>query len=240
MTKTNTTHGIDLQLFADAGSLVNGTAGFVNASTGVTSAFDTTNTLAPELKSFYDTELLQEAAKKSGLCEKIFENFDERPKSLLYSIAMDSYMFALPGSGVGDSLEQQVYLATFNTIRHIADQGPCVIIGRCADYALADYPNHLSLFISAPLEVRIQRVAQRQNLTPEKARQLILKTDKRRASYYEYYSSKKWGSVDSYHFCIDSSYLGLGRTVELIQAMVAHKEHPIPSPTEEDPTRPRT
>ena len=189
---------------------------------------------------FYDKELLQEAAKKSGLCEKIFENFDERPKSLLYSIAMDSYMFALPGSGVGDSLEQQVYLATFNTIRHIADQGPCVIIGRCADYALADYPNHLSLFISAPLEVRIQRVAQRQNLTPEKARQLLLKTDKRRASYYEYYSSKKWGSVDSYHFCIDSSYLGLGRTVELIQAMVAHKEHPIPSPTEEDPTRPRT
>lgn len=58
MTKTNTTHGIDLQLFADAGSLVNGTAGFVNASTGVTSAFDTTNTLAPELKSFYDTELI--------------------------------------------------------------------------------------------------------------------------------------------------------------------------------------
>ena len=72
---------------------------------------------------FYDKELLQEAAKKSGLCEKIFENFDERPKSLLYSIAMDSYMFSLPGAGAGDSLEQQVYLATFNTIRHIAEQG---------------------------------------------------------------------------------------------------------------------
>ena len=79
---------------------------------------------------FYDKELLQEAAKKSGLCEKIFENFDERPKSLLYSIAMDSYMFSLPGAGAGDSLEQQVYLATFDTIRHIAEQGPCVIIGR--------------------------------------------------------------------------------------------------------------
>ena len=86
---------------------------------------------------FYDKELLQEAARKSGLCQQIFESFDERPKSLLYSIAMDSYMFALPGAGTGDSLEQQVYLATFNTIRHIADQGPCVIIGRCADYALA-------------------------------------------------------------------------------------------------------
>jgi len=186
---------------------------------------------------FYDKELLQEAAKKSGLCEKIFENFDERPKSFLYSIAMDSYSFALPGSGVGDSLEQQVYLATFNTIRQIAAQGPCVIIGRCADYALENDPNHLSLFISAPVDVRVARVAERHGLTPEKARQMIQKTDKRRASYYEYYSGKKWGAVDSYDFCIDSSYLGLSRTVELIQTMVAHKEHPIPSPTEIDPTR---
>ena len=186
---------------------------------------------------FYDKELLQEAAKKSGLCEKIFENFDERPKSLLYSIAMDSYMFALPGTGAGESLEQQVYLATFNAIRRIASEGPCVIIGRCADYALADDPNHLSLFIHAPMDVRIQRVAQRQNLTPEKARQLINKTDKRRASYYEYYSSKKWGSVDSYDFCLDSSYLGLSRTVELILAMVDHKENPHTSPTEIDPTQ---
>ena len=133
---------------------------------------------------FYDKELLQEAAKKSGLCEKIFENFDERPKSLLYSIAMDSYMFALPGTGVGDSLEQQVYLATFDTIRQIADKGPCVIIGRCADYALADHPDRLSLFIHAPLDVRIKRVAERQDISEEKARALINKTDKRRASYY--------------------------------------------------------
>lgn len=186
---------------------------------------------------FYDKELLQAAAKKSGLCEKIFENFDERPKSLLYSIAMDSYMFALPGTGVGDSLEQQVYLATFDTIRHIAEQGPCVMIGRCADYALADNPDHLSLFIYAPMNVRAERVAKRKNITPEAAKTLIQKTDKRRASYYEYYSSQKWGAVESYDFCLDSSVLGLGGTVELIRTMVEQKEHPIPSPTEEDPTQ---
>lgn len=184
---------------------------------------------------FYDKELLQEAAKKSGLCEKIFESFDERPKSLLYSIAMDAYPFGI--SGTGDSLEQQVYLATFETIRRLADQGPCVMIGRCADYALAENPDNLSIFIYAPMDVRIQRVARRQNLTPEKARQLIVKTDKRRASYYEYYSSRKWGAVDSYDFCLDSSYLGLGGTVELIRAMVDHKENPVPSPTEIDPTQ---
>ena len=186
---------------------------------------------------FYDKELLQEAAKKSGLCEKIIENFDERPKSLLYSIAMDSYMFALPGSGMGDSLEQQVYLATFNTIRQLAEQGPCVMIGRCADYALAENPNLLSLFICAPLEARIQRVAQRQNISPERARTVIAKTDKRRASYYEYYSSQRWGSVDNYDFCLNSSYLGLGGTVEMIRSIVEHRENPVPSPTEVDPTQ---
>lgn len=187
---------------------------------------------------FYDDELLQEAAKKSGLCEKVFESFDERPKSLLYSIAVDSFMFGLPGSTAGESLEQQVYLATFETIRNLAAQGPCVIIGRCADYALEDNPDHLNLFIYAPLEARMERVAKRQNISLEEARKLILKTDKRRASYYEYYASKKWGAVESYDFCLDSSYLGIGRTVELIQAMIAHKEHPITSPTEFDPTRP--
>lgn len=194
--------------------------------------------LAKELGiPFYDKEILRAAAEKSGLCEKIFENFDERPKSLLYSIAMDSYMFSLPGAGANDTLEQQVYLATFDTIRNIAEQGPCVIIGRCADYALADNPDLLSIFIHAPMDVRIRRVAERQAVSPEKARALIQKTDKRRASYYEYYSSQKWGAVDSYDFCIDSSYLGLGSTVELIRSLIDHKEHPVSSPTEVDPTR---
>ena len=80
---------------------------------------------------FYDKELLQEAAKKSGLCQKIFENFDEKPKSLLYAIAMDAYPLGFSGN-MGESLEQQVHLAIFKTIRQIAEEGPCVIIGRCA------------------------------------------------------------------------------------------------------------
>jgi len=185
----------------------------------------------------YDKELLQEAAKKSGLHTKIFESFDERPKSLLYSIAMDAYPLGF--TGAGDSLEQQVYLATFETIRHLADEGPCVLIGRCADYALADHPDHLSLFIYAPLEDRIRRVAERQNLTEDKAKALILKTDKRRAAYYEYYSSKKWGAVESYDFCLNSSYLGLSGTVELVRSIVDQRENPVPSSTEVDPTRPQ-
>jgi hypothetical protein len=173
---------------------------------------------------FYDKELLRKAAEESGLCEKIFENFDERPKSLLYSIAMDSYMFSLPGNGVSDSLEQQVYLATFEAIRNLAESGPCVIIGRCADYALAGRPELLRVFISAPMEKRVQTVAAREHLTPEKAKALIIRTDKRRASYYEYYSSQKWGAVGSYDVCLDSSVFGPEGTADLIGQIVERKE----------------
>ena len=185
----------------------------------------------------YDKELLKEAARQSGLSEKILESFDERPKSLLYSIAMDSYIFSLPGTGAGDSLEQQVYLATFDTIRNLAEKGPCVIIGRCADYALSENPNLLRLFVYAPMPERVKRVAERQNLSPEKAKTLIQKTDRRRASYYEYYTSRGWGEPESYDFCLNSGSLGLGGTVELVRSIVEQKEDPVPSPTEQDPTR---
>lgn len=181
--------------------------------------------LAKELNiPFYDKELLQKAAEESGLCEKIFDNFDEKPKSVLYSIVMDSYMFAVPGTNAGESLEQQVYLATYNTIRRIADQGPCVIIGRCADYALADHPKTLKLFIDAPMEARLKTVEARENLSPEKAKALIARTDKHRAAYYEYYSSQKWGGVNSYDFCLDSSVFGIDGSVELIKHMIEMKE----------------
>jgi cytidylate kinase len=90
---------------------------------------------------------------------------------------------------------------------------------------LQDDPNHLSLFIHAPLEARIQRICETQNLKPEKAEQVITKTDKRRAAYYEYYSSKRWGVVDSYNFCLDSHYLGIDGTVQLIRTLVEQREN---------------
>ena len=104
-----------------------------------------------------------------------------------------------------------MHLAIFKTIRHIAEEGPCVIIGRSADYALAENPNLLSLFISAPLEDRIARVAKRQKVTPEEAKSLIQKTDKRRASYCEYYASKKWGAVDGIRFLPEQQRTGSWR-----------------------------
>ena len=201
---------------------------------------DTGKKLAEDLGiSFYDKNILRMNSDESGIKESYFHLADEKAGNrLLYKI-INTLTPEKGAPSFGSDLISADNLFRFQSevIRKLAAEESCVIIGRCADYALADDPNHLSIFIHAPMDVRIQRVAKRQNLTPEKARQLILKTDKRRASYYEYYSSQKWGAVDTYDFCIDSSYLGLGGTVELIQTMVAHKEHPIPSPTEIDPTQ---
>ena len=174
--------------------------------------------------AYYDDMLLKEAAKESGLCEDLFRSFDERPKSFLYSVAMDPYSFSMNHVMPKGSIEQQVYLATYDTIKKLADKGPCVLIGRCADYALKDRDDVINLFITAPLENRIERVARRNGITRDEAKERIKRTDKSRASYYNYYSSKDWGDAKSYDLCIDSSLLGIEGTVELLKKLVTLKD----------------
>lgn len=173
--------------------------------------------------AYYDDLLLKEAAKESGLCEELFRSFDERPKSFLYSVAMDPYSFSMNHVTPKGSIEQQIYLATYDTIKKLAEKGSCVLIGRCADYALKDRDDVINLFITAPLENRIARVARRNGISEDEARERIKKTDKSRASYYNYYSSKDWGDAKSYDLCIDSSLLGIEGTVELLEKLVTVK-----------------
>lgn len=172
---------------------------------------------------YYDKELLKRAAKESGLCEEVFEKFDEKPtSSLLYSIVMDPYSLGIGANGIDMPINHKVFLAAFDTIKKIADEGPCVMIGRCADYALADYSNVINFFLFAPMEDRIKRVAERRELTPEKAKDYIQKAEKQRASYYNYYTTKKWGATTSYNYCLDTSVLGIDGTVELIKHIIDH------------------
>ena len=95
-------------------------------------------------------------------------------------------------------LNHKIFLAQFDAIKKIAEEGPCVLVGRCADYALEERDDVLSVFIHADLEDRIKNVAKLNELTDNKAKDLIHKTDKRRASYYNYYTNKKWGDAESY------------------------------------------
>ena len=113
-------------------------------------------------------------------------------------------------------ISHKVFLAQFDTIKKIADEGPCVIVGRCADYALADRSNVVDLFIYSDEASKIKRIMERYDLSEAKAKDMIVKKDKQRQSYYNYYSSKKWGRADSYDLCINSSVLGEDGTVNLI------------------------
>lgn len=167
----------------------------------------------------YDKELLQQAAKESGFCEEIFENHDEKPtNSFLYSLVMDTYSANgySTASFLDMPLNHKVFLAQFETIKKIAERESCIIVGRCADYALAGHPNCINVFIKADMDFRIKMVAKRLNVTENKAKEMISKQDKQRASYYNYYTSKKWGDSKSYNLCLDSSKLGIDGCVEMI------------------------
>ena len=174
----------------------------------------------------YDKELLAQAAKHSGLCEELFEKHDERPtSSFLYSLVMDSYSMGYTTSAYMDMpINHKIFLAQFDTIKKLADQESCVIVGRCADYALADYPNMVSVFITGDDDHRIDRLTELYKVEPAKAKDIMAKTDKKRASYYNYYSNKKWGDPKSYDMCINSSAVGQEGAVDIIMELAKKKQ----------------
>lgn len=168
---------------------------------------------------YFDKELLEEAAKKSGISKELFEMHDEKPtSSFLFSMVSDGYFFGYPSvNSYGDMpISQRVFLAQFDTIKEIAKERSCVIVGRCADYALQGFDDVINVFVSANMETRLKNVMAETGHTREKAKYLILKTDKRRSGYYNYYTNKKWGAAESYDLCVNSSIIGVDGCVETV------------------------
>ena len=120
-------------------------------------------------------------------------------------------------------LYHQVFTAQFEAIRKIAKEGPCVIVGRCADYVLRNEKNLVNIFISADLPDKIKRVTEVYGIAPEKAIEVIEKTDKKRANYYKYYTEQKWGVASNYDICINSSKMGIDNTVNLLADFINKK-----------------
>ncbi len=167
----------------------------------------------------YDKELLEHAANDSGICKELFENHDEKPtNSFLYSLVMDTYSFGYSSAaGFTDMpMNHKVFLAQFDAIKKLASEGPCVIVGRCADYALADNKDCFSVFIHADMDWRINRISGKHGYTAKGAKDIIQKADKSRASYYNYYTNKKWGAASGYSLCIESSKLGVENSIKAI------------------------
>ena len=175
--------------------------------------------LAKELGiKLYDKDMLKRAAKESGLCEELFETHDEKPtNSFLYSLVMDTYSLGYSAGTFSDMpINHKVFLAQFDAIKKIADDESCVMVGRCADYALDGRDDVINVFIYADLDKRIRRVARELDITDAKAKDIINKNDKRRASYYNYYTNKEWGAANGYDLCINSAKLGIEGSVKAI------------------------
>ena len=160
--------------------------------------------------AYYDDMLLKEAAEESGLCEELFRSFDERPKSFLYSIAMDPYSFSMNHVTPKGSIEQQVYLATYDTIKKLADKGPCVLIGRCADYALRNNDNHFDIFVCADDEYREKRG---QTVYGGKSLKELNRENEKRARYYNYYTGRTLGDGANYDLVVNT---GKGASLDTI------------------------
>ena len=177
----------------------------------------------------YDKELISHVASNSGFCQEMIEQHDERPtNSFLYNLVMDTYSFGYNASSFVDMpISQKVFLAQFDTIKKVAEEGPCVFIGRCADSALSERDDVINLFIHADERYRIKEIMHRYpDITSEqKARDFMNKKDKQRQSYYNYYSSHKWGRSDTYDASINTGLLGVDGTVKLIIQMIEDYEN---------------
>ena len=173
---------------------------------------------------YYDKEILTLAAKESGICQELFEDNDEKPsRSFLFSLVTGAQMRG--GNMYMDMpINHRIFLAQFDTIRRIASQGPCVIVGRCADYVLRERPNVVNVFIHAPIEAREERVVKYYGIDADKAHDTLIKADKQRASYYNYFASGQWGHVDNYNLCLDTGAIGLDGAVDQIISFVQAKE----------------
>jgi cytidylate kinase len=175
--------------------------------------------------SFYDKELIALAAKESGLCTEVFEKADERTSTGLSHAfsAGTSYMGVYtPYAGILSN--EGLFKIQSDVIRKLAGEESCVIVGRCADYILRENPRCISFFIHDTISNRVRRIAERQQLRAEQAKELIAKTDKSRAAYYDYYTGKAWGVSSSYRLSIDASVLGIDETVRFMKDFIERKQ----------------
>ena len=179
--------------------------------------------LAKELGvPFYDNELITRAAKASGFAESAFANAETKAtNSLLYSIAMGMSAYGSHEVGYTSlSLDDRIFIAQSEVIRNLAKEGPCVIVGRCADYILKDMDNVINVFIWADMKYRVHRATTMYDLPVNKAEENIRKADKRRANYYNYHANEKWGKAENYHISIRSDIVGMDTSVDILKSYI--------------------
>ena len=159
---------------------------------------------------FYDKELIQKVAKKTGLSEHYIQSTEQRRPT-------NSLIFDLYTAVQTPSVPEQVFIAQAKVIKEAAEQGSCVIVGRCADYVLRDYPDCLRVFVSAPMDQRVRRAHDEYGVDQPNIESYVIRQDKIRASYYNYYATGRWGDRSSYDLCVNTR-IGIENAVSIIEA----------------------
>lgn len=168
----------------------------------------------------YDNELITKAAEESGFSRHLFARSDERRSLFSISSFFVSGRHVVADNYVSDN---DLFRIQSDVIRKIADEGSAIFIGRCSDYILRDR-DCLDVFITAPEEVRVRRVAEREDIPEEEAARLVRTKDRTRETYYNYFTFGNWGMASNYDVCIDSSVLGVEATADLIIAVLDAKK----------------
>ena len=173
----------------------------------------------------YDKELLELAAKESGLCEELFASQDEKPtNSFLYSLVMDTYSLGYTNSYVDMPINHKVFLAQFDAIKKLAERESCVIVGRCADYILKDNPDVISVFCYSDVEERIQWSIDEYQVPAKQAKKIVQEKDAQRSRFYEFYTNQKWGNPRNYTLMINTSKMSTEETVQLLASFYDAKK----------------
>ena len=164
---------------------------------------------------FYDKAVIDLAAKETGLSEEFIRQAEQKKtSSFLYNLYMSTQN--LP-------VTDQVFIAESEVIRKVAAVGPCVIVGRCADYVLRDCKRLLRVFVHAPLDQRLRRVREEYGVQDKDLEDYVAKLDKKRASYYNFFTDRRWGDAHNYDLCINSS-MGLDTAADIICHTARNRE----------------
>ena len=173
---------------------------------------------------YLDRELLTLAADRSGLSPEIFERTDEH-KGFLHTLAGSLFPAFSAHTGYYDESvnDDTLFRLQSEAIRRAAQEAPCIIIGRCADYVLRDMPRTVNVFVVADRRDCIARLCRMNNITEAEAARRIDKGDQRRAEYYNFYTQQRWGAAETYDLCLNTSLFGIERTAEIIRQFAEEK-----------------
>ena len=177
--------------------------------------------------NLYDQELLQKVSSEKNIDIELLKNVDEKQKnSFWYTLAMSSFSSTESVNSLTElPTNDKIFIEEAKVIEELAEKESCIIIGRCSNVILRDHPNAIHIFVySSDMDFKVNRKMKYGNLDEKTARKLIAKTDKERASYYAYFTNEVWGDKKSYDLCIDTSKIGVEKTVELIEHYVRSKE----------------